>query len=60
MFKNKRSEANKYEPIYGGHVWNLDTGGGWEGKLTIMDIDTEQYWQSDFVYTLYPNCKGRF
>jgi len=60
FFKSKRSEANKYLPIYGGHVWNLDTGGGWEGKLTIMDVDTEEYWQSDFVYTLYPNCKGRF
>ena len=41
------------------NVWNLDTGGGWFGKLTIMDIDTKQYWQSDFVHTLYPEEKGR-
>ncbi len=41
------------------NVWNLDTGGGFEGKLTIMDIDTKQFWQSDFVKELYPEEKGR-
>jgi serine/threonine protein phosphatase 1 len=41
------------------NVWNLDTGAGFEGKLTIMDIDTKEYWQSDFVNTLYPDEKGR-
>jgi serine/threonine protein phosphatase 1 len=40
-------------------VTDLDTGGGWEGKLTIMDLDTREFWQSDFVYTLYPEEKGR-
>ena len=29
------------------NVWNLDTGAGYGYKLTIMDIDTKQYWQSD-------------
>lgn len=43
----------------GNLVWNLDTGAGWSGKLTIMDVDTEKYWQSDFVGDLYPNEKGR-
>ena len=38
----------------GGNVWNLDTGGGFENKLTIMDINTEEYWQSDNVNELYP------
>lgn len=42
-----------------GKYWNLDTGGGWSGKLTIMDIDTKEYWQSDFVKDLYPEEKGR-
>jgi serine/threonine protein phosphatase 1 len=41
------------------NVWNLDTGGGYEGKLTIMDIDTKEYWQSDFLKTLYTNEIGR-
>lgn len=41
------------------NVWNLDTGAGWDGKLTIMDVDTKEFWQSDFVEDLYPNEKGR-
>lgn len=41
------------------NVWNLDTGGGFGGKVTAMDIETKQYWQSDFVKNLYPDQKGR-
>lgn len=37
------------------NIWNLDTGGGYEGKVTIMDIDTKEYWQSEFVKKLYEN-----
>ena len=47
------------KPMFGGRVWNLDTGAGWGGKLTIMNIDTEEFWQSDVVETLYPDFKGR-
>lgn len=48
-------------PHKGGNVWLLDTGGGWEGKLTIMELlDTgNQYWQSDIVASLYPDFRGR-
>ena len=49
----------KDTPMKADIVWNLDTGAGWEGKLTIMNVDTEEYWQSDTVKTLYPNEKGR-
>lgn len=48
-----------YKPIQLCNVWNLDSGGGWSGKLTIMDVDTKEYWQSDFVKELYPLEKGR-
>lgn len=41
------------------NVWNLDTGGGFEGKITIMDIDSKEFWQSDYVKDLYPEEKGR-
>jgi serine/threonine protein phosphatase 1 len=41
------------------NMWNLDTGCGYHGKLTIMDIDSKQYWQSDYVKDLYPNELGR-
>lgn len=37
------------------NIWNLDTGGGFEGKVTVMNVDTKEYFQSDFVSTLYPN-----
>ena len=41
------------------NVWNLDTGGGFSGKLSIMDINTKEVWQSDFVKELYPDENGR-
>lgn len=42
-------------PINACNVWNLDTGCGYNGKLTIMNIDTKEFWQSDLVQELYPN-----
>ena len=47
------------EPCHFCNVWNLDTGGGWYGKLTIMDLNTKEYWQSDLVQKFYPDCHGR-
>lgn len=41
------------------NVWALDTGGGWEGKLSIMDIETKEFWQSDQVSSLYPDHEMR-
>ncbi|WP_394749967.1 metallophosphoesterase family protein [Spongiimicrobium salis] len=41
------------------NLWNLDTGAAFTGKLTVMDIDSKQYWQSDCLTELYPNEKGR-
>ena len=46
-------------PMHRCNVWNMDTGGGWHGKLTIMDVDTKEFWQSDLVHFLYPEEKGR-
>ncbi len=40
------------------NIWALDTGAGWSGKLTIMDVDTHEYWQSDLSPELY-GIKGR-
>lgn len=45
----------RFEPTKLCNVWMLDTGGGWEGKLTIMNVDTHDYWQSDLVSELYPS-----
>ena len=41
------------------NVWNLDTGGGWEGKITIMNVENEEFWQSDKCSSLYPGTAGR-
>jgi len=47
------------KPIHASNVWNIDQGAGWEGKLTIMNVDTKEYFQSDIVKELYPDVKGR-
>ena len=41
------------------NVWDMDTGAGWAGKLTIMDVQTKEYWQSDPVQELYPGAVPR-
>jgi serine/threonine protein phosphatase 1 len=47
------------KPIHLSNIWNLDQGAGWEGKLTLMNVDTKEYFQSDIVADLYPDEKGR-
>uniref|UniRef100_A0A6C0EPZ5 Calcineurin-like phosphoesterase domain-containing protein n=1 Tax=viral metagenome TaxID=1070528 RepID=A0A6C0EPZ5_9ZZZZ len=37
---------NKTDPIKLNNLWMLDCGAGWNGKLCIMDINTEEYWLS--------------
>ncbi|MDV6169524.1 metallophosphoesterase family protein [Flavobacterium sp. DG1-102-2] len=46
-------------PVNMANVWNVDTGAAFKGPLTIMDIISKEYWQSDPVYTLYPEENGR-
>lgn len=53
------TERFSLEPVKSCNVWNLDQGAGWSGKLTIMNVDTHEYFQSDLVKELYPNIKGR-
>jgi len=50
---------NSLEPLHYCNVYNLDTGAGWSGKLTIMNVDTKQYFQSDLTPSLYPKIQGR-
>lgn len=66
-----RKALAQYKEIYIGHtardkgpiqvlnIINMDSGAGWYGKLSIMDIDTKEIWQSDLVMDLYPDEKGR-
>ncbi|WP_169719542.1 phosphoesterase [Olivibacter sitiensis] len=41
------------QPLNAYNIWNLDTGAGHSGRLTIMDVDTKHYWQSDPLPKLY-------
>ncbi|MEN1783931.1 MAG: metallophosphoesterase [Bacteroidota bacterium] len=53
------SKTGHAVPQQGANVWNVDTGAAFKGPLTIMDVDTKKYWQSDPVCNLYPGEKGR-
>ncbi len=73
--KHKFKTKNKFKEVFIGHtttgcwgfdipmkaanIYNLDTGAGFEGKLTIMNVDTHEYYQSDKLTTLYTNERGR-
>ncbi|CEN43842.1 Diadenosine 5',5'''-P1,P4-tetraphosphate asymmetrical hydrolase (fragment) [Capnocytophaga canimorsus] len=47
------------EPMNAFGVWNVDTGCAFKGKITVMDIQTKQFWQSDPVWQCYPDEQGR-
>lgn len=49
----------KYEPVHAANLWNMDTGAAFDGKLSAMDVDTKQFWQSETVMELYPDETGR-
>jgi len=66
---------NLYHEIYIGHtpvtrigttvpvkkacIWNVDTGAAFKGPLTILDVDSKEFWQSEPLNVLYFNEKGR-
>ncbi|MFW5657300.1 MAG: metallophosphoesterase [Bacteroidota bacterium] len=53
-------KMNSTKPLKFSEIRMIDTGAGWNGgKLTIMDIDSKEYWQSQPVQTYYPGVKGR-
>ena len=46
-------------PVNKACIWNVDTGAAFKGPLTIMDIDSKEFWQSDPLNQLYFDEKGR-
>lgn len=47
-------------PMNAANIWNVDTGaGGRHGKLTFLNIETKEYFQSDLASELYPDVKPR-
>jgi len=53
------TRIGKTIPVKKANIWNLDTGAAFKGSLSIMDVDTKQFWQSDPVYLLHPEEVGR-
>lgn len=46
-------------PLHKAGVWNVDTGAAFSGPLTVLDVATKTYWQSEPLTQLYPTEKGR-
>lgn len=46
-------------PVQKACIWNIDTGAAFKGPLTIMDVDTKAFWQSEPLNELYFDEKGR-
>lgn len=46
-------------PVKKACVWNVDTGAAFKGPLTIMDVETKEFWQSEPLNNLYHTEKGR-
>jgi len=53
------SRINETIPIQKATIWNVDTGAAFKGPLTIMDVNTKEFWQSENLNELYFNEKGR-
>ena len=46
-------------PIESGGIWLMDTGAGWSGVLSIMNVETKEVFVSEPVPELYPGVAGR-
>ena len=47
------------QPMKAANIWNIDTGAAYTGRLTVMDVDTKEYWQSELLIKLYDGERGR-
>lgn len=46
-------------PMQAANVWNIDSGAAFTGKLSGVDVNTKEVFQSDNLPSLYPDEKGR-
>jgi serine/threonine protein phosphatase 1 len=66
------AQLTQFEEVYIGHtpipfphpaksceIWMMDTGAGWAGVLSMMNVDTKEVFVSDRVPLLYPGVEGR-
>ena len=70
--KNINRKLTTFDEVYVGHtpillkhplntcdIWLMDTGAGWSGVLSIMNVETKEVFVSDPVPGLYPGIEGR-
>ena len=70
--KNINRKLTAFDEVYVGHtpillkhplnacdIWLMDTGAGWSGVLSIMNVETKEAFVSDPVPGLYPGVVGR-
>lgn len=50
---------NEAKPMHAQNIWNIDTGAAFTGNLSAINVETKDVFQSDPVFSLYPNEKGR-
>ena len=68
----KKDKFTEFDEVYLGHtpipfnkpirsceIWMMDTGAGWTGVLSMMNVDTKEVFSSDRVPSLYPGIQGR-
>jgi serine/threonine protein phosphatase 1 len=53
------TRLGKTTPQRAANVWNIDTGAAFRGPLSLLEVATKRVWQSDNVYTFYPDEAGR-
>lgn len=53
------TKINITVPVKKACVWNIDSGAAFTGPLTLLDVETKEFWQSEPLPSLYPNENGR-
>ncbi|MGB7842604.1 MAG: metallophosphoesterase family protein [Salinimicrobium sp.] len=53
------TRIGKTKPVKAANVYNIDTGAAFMGRISMLDIESKEVFQSDEVYRLYPNENGR-
>lgn len=50
---------NSERPMQAINIWNIDTGAAFYGRLSAVDIESKEIFQSETLMELYPKEKGR-
>jgi len=53
------SKKEVVTPTREANVWNIDTGAAFKGAVSVLDVESKEFWQSDPVEQYYPGEPGR-